>query len=151
MIEEKQVNKIGFDMLPFVMRELVAMVMKKKALPFEDALYYVYSSDLYHTLLDEDAKAWYLSTLSLYDILEKQKADKRNVKGGDTKVLLFKMFCIENYRVIERLSALEALLLFSEYEVFSFLDDTFEMLHTQDGNYIIDTIATYIKNKKRKK
>lgn len=26
----------------------------------------------------------------------------------------------------------------------------FEMLHTQDCNYIIDTIATYIKNKKRR-
>lgn len=66
MPEDRQANNLGFEMLPFVMRELVAMVMKKKTLPLEDALYYVYSSNLYATLLDEDAKAWYLSTLYNY-------------------------------------------------------------------------------------
>lgn len=151
MLKGKESDNLGFDMLPFVMKELVAMVMKKKALPLEDALYYVYSSELYNKLLDEEAKLWYLSTLSIYDLLEKEKADERGLQDGDIKVVLFKVFCIENYRAVEKLSAKEALLLFSDYEVFSFLDETFEVLHTQDVDYILDTIATYIKKRKEKK
>lgn len=61
---------LGFAMLPFVMRELVELVMKKKALPLADALYYIYSSRLYASLLDESTKQWYSSTLSLYEQLE---------------------------------------------------------------------------------
>lgn len=151
MLKGKESDNLGFDMLPFVMKELVAMVMKKKALPLEDALYYVYSSELYNKLLDEEAKLWYLSTLSIYGLLEKEKADERGLQDGDIKLVLFKVFCIENYRAVEKLSAKEALLLFSDYEVFSFLDETFEVLHTQDVDYILDTIATYIKKRKEKK
>lgn len=151
MLKGKESDNLGFDMLPFVMKELVAMVMKKKALPLEDALYYVYSSELYNKLLDEETKLWYLSTLSIYDLLEKEKADERGLQDGDIKLVLFKVFCIENYRAVEKLSAKEALLLFSDYEVFSFLDETFEVLHTQDVDYILDTIATYIKKRKEKK
>ena len=33
-------NELGSAMLPFVMRELVDTVMKRKTLPLEDALYY---------------------------------------------------------------------------------------------------------------
>lgn len=151
MLKDKESDNLGFDMLPFVMKELVAMVMKKKALPLEDALYYVYSSELYNKLLDEEAKLWYLSTLSIYDLLEKEKADERGLQDGDIKLVLFKVFCIENYRAVKELSAKEALLLFSDYEVFSFLDETFEVLHTQDVDYILDTIATYIKKRKEKR
>ena len=32
--------------------------------PLEDALYYIYSSNLYKALLDENTKLWYSSTLS---------------------------------------------------------------------------------------
>ena len=39
-------NELGSAMLPFVMRELVDTVMKRKTLPLEDALYYIYS-DVY--------------------------------------------------------------------------------------------------------
>lgn len=151
MLKDKESDNLGFDMLPFVMKELVTMVMKKKALPLEDALYYVYSSELYNKLLDEEAKLWYLSTLSIYDLLEKEKADERGLQDGDIKVVLFKVFCIENYRAVKELSAKEALLLFSDYEIFSFLDETFEVLHTQDVDYILDTISTYIKKRKEKR
>lgn len=144
-------NKVDFEMLPFVMKELVAMVMEKKTLALNDALYYIYSSALYKTLLDEEAKAWYLSTLSLFELLEKEKTEKRKQNKDSPKILLFKMFCMENYRVEEELTAEEVLFVFSKYAVFSFLEDTFEVLHTQGKDYIIDSIRVYIKNKKRKK
>ena len=137
------------SMLPFVMRELAELVMRKKALPLENALHYIYTSRLYKSLLDEDTKQWYSSTLSLYETLEKEKAEERRKQNGDTKILLFKMFCIENYRKAKGLSGEEALSLFYRYRVFDFLDSTFEMLHTQDTDYMIDTIATYIKRKKK--
>ena len=59
------------SMLPFVMRELAELVMRKKALPLENALHYIYTSRLYKSLLDEDTKQWYSSTLSLFETLEK--------------------------------------------------------------------------------
>jgi hypothetical protein len=46
-ITHKNQGELDSTMLPFVMRELVELVMKKKALPLGDALYYIYSSKLY--------------------------------------------------------------------------------------------------------
>lgn len=54
---------------------------------------------------------------------------------------------MENYRETKKKSAEETLLLFSNYGVFEFLNDNFEMLHTQDTEYILDTITTYISKK----
>lgn len=140
-------NELGSAMLPFVMRELVDTVMKRKALPLEDALYYIYSSNLYKALLDESTKLWYSSTLSLYDMLEKEKAEQKKVQKDNQKILLFQMFCAENYREAKKISAKETLLLFSNHGIFEFLHDNFELLHTQDTEYILDTIVTYINKK----
>ena len=140
-------NELGSAMLPFVMRELVDIVMKRKALPLEDALYYIYSSNLYKALLDENTKLWYSSTLSLYEMLIKEKAKQKKVQKNNQKILLFQMFCAENYREAKNISAKEALLLFSNHGIFEFLHDNFELLHTQDTEYIVDTIVTYINKK----
>ena len=70
-ITHKNQGELDSTMLPFVMRELVELVMKKKALPLGDALYYIYSSKLYKSLLDKSTKLWYSSTLSLYETLKK--------------------------------------------------------------------------------
>ena len=40
-ITHKNQGELDSTMLPFVMRELVELVMKKKALPLGDALYYI--------------------------------------------------------------------------------------------------------------
>ena len=146
---EQTENNLGFEVLPLILRDLIGMVVKKKTLPLEDALHYVYTSRLYQSLLDEETKTWYLSTISLYDLLEKEKKAKRE-KQQKEKELLFKTFCIENFKLKENLTATEVLLLFSKYSVFDFLDETFEMLHTQDKAYIVDSISVFIKNKNRK-
>ena len=140
-------NELGSAMLPFVMRELVDTVMKRKALPLEDALYYIYSSNLYKALLDENTKLWYSSTLSLYEMLKKEKAKQKKVQKNNQKILLFQMFCAENYREAKNISGKETLLLFSNHGIFEFLHDNFELLHTQDTEYIVDTIVTYINKK----
>ena len=79
--------------------------------------------------------------------MEKEKIEQRKAQDDDSRVLLFKMFCMENYRETKKKSAEETLLLFSNYGVFEFLNDNFEMLHTQDTEYILDTITTYISKK----
>ena len=86
--------------------------------------------------------------LSLYETLEKEKTEEKRKQNDEKKILLFKVFCIENFREFKKMGAEEALLLFSKHKVFDFLEDTFEMLHTQDSEYIIDTITTYIKKRK---
>lgn len=144
-------NTVDFEMQPFVMRELAAYVMKKKNMSLEDALSYIYSSRLYRTLSDEDTKTWYLSTLSIYDLLEKEKEGLRKRETNTAKILLFKMFCIEHYRKREKLEAGDALAIFMKYRVFSFLEEVFETLHTQDDSYILDSISVYIKHQKGKK
>ncbi|WP_418833872.1 DUF3791 domain-containing protein [Phocaeicola sp.] len=140
-------NGLGSAMLPFVMRELVDTVMKRKTLSLEDALYYIYSSRLYESLLDENTKLWYSSTLSLYEALEKEKTEQKKAQKDNPEILLFQMFCVENYRETKHISAKETLLQFSAHGVFEFLRDNFEMLHTQDAAYILDTITTYINKK----
>ena len=140
-------NGLGSAMLPFVMRELVDTVMKRKTLSLEDALYYIYSSRLYESLLDENTKLWYSSTLSLYEALEKEKTEQKKAQKDNPEILLFQMFCVENYRETKHRSAKETLLQFSARGVFEVLRDNFEMLHTQDAAYILDTITTYINKK----
>ena len=81
-ITHKNQGELDSTMLPFVMRELVELVMKKKALPLGDALYYIYSSKLYKSLLDKSTKLWYSSTLSLYETLEKEKTEEKRRYNG---------------------------------------------------------------------
>ena len=81
------------------------------------------------------------------EALEKEKTEQKKVQKDNPKILLFQMFCAENYRETKNISAKETLLLFSNHGVFEFLYENFEMLHTQDTEYILDTIITYINKK----
>ena len=146
-MNETSTNNLNLSISPFIMKDLVGMVMKKKSLPFEDALHYILSSRMYENLMDEKTKTWYLSSSALYDMLEEEKT-KLRPQMIDNKVLLFQMFCLENYKAKKKLSIYETLELFSKYQIYGFLKETYEMLHTQDLEYIIDSISTYIKKKK---
>ena len=140
----------GSSMRPFVVDDLVKMVMGRKNMTFDDAVSYLYSSDLYMKILDEDAKMWYLSTESLYVMLESEKRRARRSVIPD-KILMFRVFCLEKY--CDRLDMYhEAVFaLFKQYDVFSFLDDTYEVLHTQDEEYIVESIHRYINQRRRRK
>lgn len=137
-------------MRPFVVKDLVGMIMRKRNMTFDDAMFYLYSSDLYMKLLDDEAKMWYMSTVALYDVLEEEKRLRRSVELPE-KILMFRTFCIESYCDVKDVYHEDALALFRQYDVFEFLDDTFEVLHTQDILYIIETIDRYIKSRRREK
>lgn len=138
-------NNLHISINPFILKDLIGMVMKKETLPFEAALNYIVSSRMYENLTDEKTKTWYLSSAALYDLLEEEKSKLRSSQSTDQKILLFQMFCFENYKEKEKLSPYKTMEIFSKHHVYDFLKDTYEMLHTQDSEYIISSINTYIK------
>ena len=57
----------------------------------------------------------------------------------------FYLFCLESYRSTRGISGLKALNKFKKANVFSFLSDSYDLLHTQSQNYIVSEINRYIK------
>ncbi len=134
--------------LPFKIQELLEIIMKKRALNFLDALHYLYSSELYNGLFNESAKLWYLSSLSLYDKLGEEKRMK---KKSDSSKELFAIFCLENYKEYHNISAMQAFAVFTFYSVFDYLNNGYEILHTQGKAYIVDEINRFIKKRNHSK
>jgi hypothetical protein len=144
-MEEKNLER---TMLPFKLQQLITMIIQRKGFSLEDALQYLYSSELYKNLSTESSSLWFLSTLNLYEMLKKEKLSKRTMENSNSSILLFQVFCLENYKNDLKLSAEEALHLFMECRVFEYLQDVFEELHTQSKDYIITDIKKYIQRKK---
>lgn len=138
------------NILPFRVQQLAAVIMEKKRCGLEEALSYLYSSELYERLSSEPSSLWYasLSSLSLYDMLEKEKLSKKHTQGTDSAVLLFQIFCLEKYKNRLNIPASEALQVFIKQDVFGYLQKVFEMLHTQGEAYIIAEIEMYINHRK---
>jgi hypothetical protein len=130
--------------MPFKVQQLVEIIMQKKQLNYEDAFDYLCSSDCYKLLLNEEAKLWYMSGLGIFELIEEEK----KAKQSSSKVLLFFAFCLEKYKNFAKISAEETLFLFRKYKVFDFLNDAFDMLHTQGENYIVTEIDEFIKVRK---
>jgi len=132
--------------MPFKVQQLVEVLMEKKQFGFEDAFHYLYTSDCYQLLLQEDTKLWYMSALGIFELLEEEK---NAGKTANRKLLLFYAFCLEKYKDFSNLLAEEVLLLFRKYSVFDYLRDGFEVLHTQGENYILSEIDLFIKTQKK--
>lgn len=141
-------QSINNSISPFKIQQLVDLIVDKKRLSTEDAFYYLYSSDLYKKLTDEETFLWQESTLSLYELLKKEKSATRKEQNKHSKTTLFYAFCLEGYKLSRKISANETLCLFLEYNIFSFLEDTYETLHTQGKDYILTEIDRYIERKK---
>lgn len=58
----------------------------------------------------------------------------------------FIIFCLECYKCDSGMEGAEALKVFEDYEVFTYLTDGFEVLHTQGRDYIVADIKEYIAN-----
>ena len=144
-------NNLEKMMLPFKVQQLLQTIIEKKRFGIEDAMQYLYSSDLYNLLSEESSYLWQLSTLNLYDLLKKEKRIKKQKQNNSTPVLLFLSFCLENYKESKMISAEETLFLFNNYGVLDYLSDVFETLHTQGKDYIMEEIENYITNKKLNK
>ena len=141
----QQGASIETAIMPFKLQQLVEVIMEKKQLGVEDAFHYLYTSECYQLLLQEDTKLWYMSALGIFEMLEEEKITG---KTDNRKLLLFYAFCLEKYKDFSKISAEETLLIFRKYNVFDFLREGFEVLHTQGESYIVGTIDLFIKTQK---
>ena len=142
----QQEANIETAIMPFKVQQLVELLMEKKQLGAEDAFHYLYTSECYQTLLQEDTKLWYMSALGIFELLEEEKAAGRI---NNPKLLLFYAFCLERYKQFANMSAEETLFNFRKYGVFEYLHDGFEMLHTQGESYIVSEIDLFIEARKK--
>ena len=62
----------------------------------------------------------------------------------------FIIFCLESYKSAQQIDGSQALKDFEEYDVFTYLTEGYEVLHTQGKQYIISDITQYIANRKIK-
>ena len=63
-------------------------------------------------------------------------------------IAYFLSFCIEQYKVKQGLSGEDTMNLFEKYNVLSYLSDTFEVLHTQGRQWLMEEIEDYITKQK---
>ncbi|MBU0488891.1 MAG: DUF3791 domain-containing protein [Bacteroidetes bacterium] len=60
----------------------------------------------------------------------------------------FQLFCLESYRAEKKTSGKQALQDFEYYDVFHFLENGYEVLHTQGERYIVHEINHYLESRK---
>jgi hypothetical protein len=71
-------DKSEFEpLIELKIQDLVALVMDRENNSFEQALRYVYESELFKYLTDESTKLWHLSTEKLLDMLIGEKENKQ--------------------------------------------------------------------------
>jgi hypothetical protein len=136
--------------LPIKINELVSLISEKKKLDTIDALSYLYSSEFYKKILDAESKWWYMSGINLFRELEKEKHQLQRKDHQLEKEKMFYIFCTENYRILKDMEAAEVLALFQKHNVYNFLTQNYDVLHSQGEEYILNEIATYIKNQNQK-
>lgn len=66
----------------------------------------------------------------------------------NSSIQTFIIFCLEEYKNKKEMSGKNALNDFVNYNVFEFLESSFDILHSQSMNYIIDEINEFINNQK---
>ena len=65
----------------------------------------------------------------------------------DKKINDFIVFCLESYKVKNNISGNYAYNIFLKYDLFDYLKDGYDVLHTQGQDYIINDIEVYLKNR----
>ena len=63
------------------------------------------------------------------------------------KIEAFKIFCLEMYKADRKLTGEMALTIFNKHQVFSYLEEGFEVLHTQGAAYILSEIVQFINSR----
>ena len=67
------------------------------------------------------------------------------------KVLPFKIFCLENYKTSHNLTGKEVYDIFHQYEVFKYITDFYDILHSFGALYLVNDIDEFIANHENSK
>jgi len=63
----------------------------------------------------------------------------------EKKINDFIIFCMEMYKAKKRLNGKEVYKIFENYKVFDYLQEGYEVLHTQGDGWIINDIDEFLK------
>ena len=66
------------------------------------------------------------------------------------KLLAFKVFCLESYKAVHRLTGKAALDIFFKYGVFDYITACYDVLHSNGRLYIVGDIDEYIAQREGK-
>ena len=64
-------------------------------------------------------------------------------------IAYFVSFCIEQYKNAKGLTGSEAMKVLYDYGVLAYLEEHFEVLHTQSHQWILEDIDEFISNRKK--
>ena len=134
------------SIIPLKISRLAMLISRRKHIPINAALGYIYDSPFYAKLYDDGAKWWYLDTESLYRQLESSWLEKGRMVPNN--VIVFLTFCIERYAKKHDMTSSQAYTLFRRYGVDAYLIDGFDVLHTQGEETIVHDIELFIRNHK---
>ena len=67
-----------------------------------------------------------------------------NEMENEDKLLAFKIFCLESYKAVHKLTGKTAFDLFNKYQVFEYIESTYDVLHSTGRLYIVSDIDEYI-------
>ena len=73
---------------------------------------------------------------------------KTDITDNVLDIAYFLSFCMEQYKNRHQLSGEEVATLFEQYGVLPYLEDNFEVLHTQGHRWLMDEIDEWINNRK---
>lgn len=136
------------NIVPVKIANLAEYVAQRRRISLEEALVYIYSNPMYKELYNEGARWWYLSSDALYDEFEARRKEK--TLEVSREAFEFYTYTLEKYAISKRISGLQALALFKEYEADEFLLKHYDLLHTQGTGYVIDEVQRYIDRRKKK-
>ncbi len=61
------------SIIPYKVISIIELIINNKKLTFYDSIKYLYKSQMYNYLCNEETKLWHLSPLKLFDLLEQEK------------------------------------------------------------------------------
>lgn len=136
------------NIVPVKIANLAEYISERKRISLDEALVYVYSNQMYNELYNEGARWWYLSSEALYDEFEaRRKSQEIQVSR---EAFEFYVYTLEKYAINKRISGLQALALFKEYEADEFLLKHYDLLHTQGTGYVLDEVERFINRRKKR-
>lgn len=63
------------------------------------------------------------------------------------KIIDFTVFCLENYKQVHHITGKDASDIFDKHEVFSYIREFYDILHTNGDAFIIKDIDQYIESR----
>lgn len=68
---------------------------------------------------------------------------------SDTDILYFVSFCVEHFKKRKQMTSSEVMDLFDECHITEYLQQNYEVLHTQSAQWLMEEIEEKIKNLKK--